>query len=104
MRCTELDLHRSPEAYLCAMMADWLQGPFVYALYASYGCLPEIYAVFQAAIGENPLEALASFSRASWHRQGFPCGLRIHARGECDAFRGWIRQQRSLWHFRWVAG
>lgn len=25
------------KAYLCAMMADWLQGPFVYALYASYG-------------------------------------------------------------------
>lgn len=25
------------EAYLCAMMADWLQGPFVYALYDKYG-------------------------------------------------------------------
>lgn len=24
-------------AYLCAVMADWLQGPYVYALYESYG-------------------------------------------------------------------
>ena len=28
------------EVYLSAMMADWLQGPFVYALYASYGRSP----------------------------------------------------------------
>ena len=25
------------QVYLLAMMADWLQGPFVYALYESYG-------------------------------------------------------------------
>eukprot|EP00435_Cladocopium_sp_Y103_P029883 s1988_g7.t1 len=41
-------------AYLCAMMADWLQGPFVYALYASYGFTREENAtLFVAGFGSS---------------------------------------------------
>eukprot|EP00438_Fugacium_kawagutii_P008788 Skav235603 [mRNA] locus=scaffold3336:62397:75127:+ [translate_table: standard] len=45
-------------AYLCAMMADWLQGPFVYALYASYGGLAgftreENASLFVAGFGSS---------------------------------------------------
>lgn len=43
-------------AYLCAMMADWLQGPFVYALYASYGFSREDNAsLFVAGFGSSAL-------------------------------------------------
>lgn len=41
-------------AYLCAMMADWLQGPFVYTLYASYGFTREENAtLFVAGFGSS---------------------------------------------------
>lgn len=89
-------------------MADWLQGPFVYALYASYGCLPGIPGVFQAIGCARGKSTVNNAQVGAW---GFLApwvfhvnSLRIHAGGECNSFRGWIRQQRSLWHFRWVAG
>ncbi|CAE7893628.1 mfsd5 [Symbiodinium microadriaticum] len=42
--------------YLSAMMADWLQGPFVYALYASYGFSREDNAtLFVAGFGSSAL-------------------------------------------------
>lgn len=40
--------------YLCAMLADWLQGPFVYALYQSYGISREDNAaLFVAGFGSS---------------------------------------------------
>eukprot|EP00434_Breviolum_minutum_P037810 symbB.v1.2.033527.t1/scaffold4171.1/size43550/2 len=43
-------------AYLCAMMADWLQGPFVYALYDKYGFSREDNAsLFVAGFGSSAL-------------------------------------------------
>mmetsp|Transcript_104244 Transcript_104244/g.290380 ORF Transcript_104244/g.290380 Transcript_104244/m.290380 type:complete len:482 (-) Transcript_104244:53-1498(-) len=42
--------------YLCAIMADWLQGPFVYALYSSYGISRSDNAMlFVAGFGSSAL-------------------------------------------------
>ena len=66
------------------MMVDWLQGPFVYALYASYGCLPGIPGVFQA------IGCATSWCVRLPGTMGFPCEQSKDSRGRRMQLLSWL--------------
>lgn len=69
-------------AYLAATLADWLQGPYVYALYASYGFTKrDIGILFIAGFGSSMLFGTFAGSVADRHGRKRACLLYCFAYG-----------------------
>jgi Na+/melibiose symporter-like transporter len=83
--------------YLLATMSDWLQGPYVYALYAEYGYSQhDIAVLFVAGFGSSMIFGSFVGGMADWGgRRAFVILFSIIYAASCLTKRKWTCDRRE---------